>query len=606
MALELLETNIVLDVYDHDGERPSIKSIALDDNTRYVFARLTYQGNTYDIGSTATVRLVIIRPDKVGTKIIGEPKEIQMGQADESIVTVYGAYAELVQPAIAVAGTLFGQFIITYGDQILRSQIFAINNGEALDADEWAGEYDGYSGIDELVAKVDAVVAKVDGMETDVSDLKIGLNSKVAIEQGTDHAGEALIIGDDGNVTTGRVGLIGCQSINSIDEMNTVTAEKVLVLHNNSAWGNGGPCWFEYLGYATEGGYARQDGGKMYPMLDQGPLIASTPPVETMMSLISSYVENDSLVYGNNHTLFESETTNEIDCSAFVSAILHGIAYSYSKYTGASVNRRAEKISSYSPTPLETSLNPPLQRLRTRYMAQYFAEQGWLHKMPSYLNMRDVLQFGDILFSWDGTGTAENRFLKIGHVSIVLAVLDSTQIIVAQCGGYPSDPSKPPVVTVQNNSSTVGKISTINLNEENISTYFSAFARIPYTAQIDAGCVGNKIKPVFIPNTYIDESRKGVESISGICATSYGYIKVNPGSTLTFTGSSEHRGYELIAMVAEYNKDLQFIAKTRFTSTPKTLTASTRYIKLCFAHPSSGDRPPMLLEDIEQFEATIS
>ena len=172
MALELLETNIVLDVYDHDGERPSIKSIALDDNTRYVFARLTYQGNTYDIGSTATVRLVIIRPDKVGTKIIGEPKEIQMGQADESIVTVYGAYAELVQPAIAVAGTLFGQFIITYGDQILRSQIFAINNGEALDADEWAGEYDGYSGIDELVAKVDAVVAKVDGMETDVSDLK--------------------------------------------------------------------------------------------------------------------------------------------------------------------------------------------------------------------------------------------------------------------------------------------------------------------------------------------------------------------------------------------------------------------------------------------------
>jgi len=174
MALELLETNIVLDVYDHDGERPSIKSIALDDNTRYVFARLTYQGNTYDIGSTASVKLVIIRPDKVGAQVAGEAKEIQIGQEDESIVSVYGAYAELDQPAIAVAGTLLGQFVITSGDQILRSQIFAVNNGEALDADEWSGEYDGYN-LDELVEKVDAAVDKVDGMEADVTELKSGL-----------------------------------------------------------------------------------------------------------------------------------------------------------------------------------------------------------------------------------------------------------------------------------------------------------------------------------------------------------------------------------------------------------------------------------------------
>ncbi len=178
MALELLETNIVLDVYDHDGTRPSIKSIALDDNTRYVFARLTYQGETYDIGSTATVKLVIIRPDKVGAQIVGEAKAIQMGQADESIVTIYGAYAELDQAAIAVAGTILGQFIITSGDQILRSQIFAVNNGEALDADEWAGQYDGYN-LDELVERVDDTVARVDDMEEDVTELKSGLIYKV-------------------------------------------------------------------------------------------------------------------------------------------------------------------------------------------------------------------------------------------------------------------------------------------------------------------------------------------------------------------------------------------------------------------------------------------
>ena len=175
MALTELQTNVVLDVYDHDGTRPQIKSIALDDNTRYVFARLTYKGQTYDIGSGATVKLIIIRPDKVGAQVIGEAKEYEDYNEDETVSNVYGAYAELDQPAIAVAGTLLGQFIITSGNQILRSQIFAVNNGEALDADEWAGQYDGYN-LDELVEKVDNAVEKVDGMEADVNELKSGFS----------------------------------------------------------------------------------------------------------------------------------------------------------------------------------------------------------------------------------------------------------------------------------------------------------------------------------------------------------------------------------------------------------------------------------------------
>ena len=397
-----------------------------------------------------------------------------------------------------------------------------------------------------------------------------------------------------------------CEVIDDITDMSNVTTDYALVLHNNSPWGTGGPCWFEYLDYATEAGYARKDGGKMYPMLNQGPLIASTPPVERMMSIISSYVENENLIYGNDNTLFESTTTNEIDCSSFVSAVLHGIAYSFSKYVG-DANRRTERISSYSPTLLSDTPKPPLRRLRTRYMAQYFAEQGWLHKMPNTYNLRDILQFGDILFSWDGKENSTNRFLKIAHVSIVLAVRDSSNIVVAQCGGYPA------IVTTQDNvkdptliPQIPGKISTINLTPENISTYFSAFARVPYVAQNDAAFVGGKLKPVFIPNTYIDEGRMGVESISGVCATSYGYIKVNPSSVITFTGATSYRGHELIPMVIEYDDRMQYLTRGRFTSAGKTLTANTRYIKLCYAHSASGDRPPMLLEDIDQFEATIT
>ena len=171
MALTNLQANITLDVYDHDGAKPSIKTIALDDNTRYVLANIRSRGEVYDIGSGATVQLIVIRPDKVGVQIAGQAQGIEIGQEDESVVTVYGAYAELDQAAIAVPGTLLGQFKITDGTQILRTQIFQILNGEALDSDTWAGDYDGYN-LDELVADVAEAVEKVGDLETDVAQIK--------------------------------------------------------------------------------------------------------------------------------------------------------------------------------------------------------------------------------------------------------------------------------------------------------------------------------------------------------------------------------------------------------------------------------------------------
>lgn len=171
MALTNLQANITLDVYDHDGAKPSIKTIALDDNTRYVLANIRSRGEVYDIGSSATVQLIVIRPDKVGVQIAGQAQGIEIGQEDESVVTVYGAYAELDQAAIVLPGTLLGQFKITSGDQILRTQIFQILNGEALDSDTWAGDYDGYN-LDELVADVAEAVEKVGTLETDVAQIK--------------------------------------------------------------------------------------------------------------------------------------------------------------------------------------------------------------------------------------------------------------------------------------------------------------------------------------------------------------------------------------------------------------------------------------------------
>ena len=165
MALTNLQANLTLDVYNHDGTRPSIKAIALDDNTRYVLANIRNRGEIYDIGSEAAVQLIVIRPDKVGVQVTGQSYQIVVGVVDDTPVTAYGAYAELDQPAIAIAGKLLGQFKITSGEQVLRTEIFNINNGVALDAEtsEWAGEYQGYN-LDELVETVNEVSEAANGV----------------------------------------------------------------------------------------------------------------------------------------------------------------------------------------------------------------------------------------------------------------------------------------------------------------------------------------------------------------------------------------------------------------------------------------------------------
>lgn len=177
MSLSDISTTISLDLYDHDLTPSKIKAIALDSKTRYVNAQLTKGGQQYDIGQSTAVTLTIIRPDKTGVQVTGATYSYLV-YIDGTETTMYGARAELTQTALAVSGTLQAQFMFTSGEQILRSEIFTINNGVALDStvSEWAGEYQGYN-LDELVQNVNESSAKVDAMEQDVTDLKEGLTS---------------------------------------------------------------------------------------------------------------------------------------------------------------------------------------------------------------------------------------------------------------------------------------------------------------------------------------------------------------------------------------------------------------------------------------------
>lgn len=162
MAIQILNTQITLDLYDYDKTPAKIKTIQLDSKTRYVDAIIQYRGVTYDIGQDTEVVLTVIRPDGTGVQITGEPIAHTESSPEGGAVTTYGVYAEFTPAALAKKGTLKAQFMFTSGEQIIRTEIFSINNGVALDAEtsEWAGEYQGYN-LDELVQSVNTTVATV-------------------------------------------------------------------------------------------------------------------------------------------------------------------------------------------------------------------------------------------------------------------------------------------------------------------------------------------------------------------------------------------------------------------------------------------------------------
>ena len=167
MALEPIIVDVDLDVYDHDLTPTSIKTIALDSRTRFVRARLTKEGEDYQPDSNASVKLIALRPDKVGVEGSGEfieltsnsesetpveaegPDEIIVAADQEenqnegvsspssssSSVPVYGLQAELTQDMLAISGTVYFQFKMILDEEILRTEVFRANNGRALDAE---------------------------------------------------------------------------------------------------------------------------------------------------------------------------------------------------------------------------------------------------------------------------------------------------------------------------------------------------------------------------------------------------------------------------------------------------------------------------------------
>ena len=156
MAMEPVTVDVYLDVYDHDTTPTTIKTIALDSQTRYVRGFLQEQGNLYQPDQGAIVSLVALRPDKVAVEGSGIVVELSPASGDEE--AIYGVQAEITQAMLAVEGTILFQFKMEVNDEILRTEIFKALNGKALDSDneKWAGVYKGYN-LDEYTEKVDFI-----------------------------------------------------------------------------------------------------------------------------------------------------------------------------------------------------------------------------------------------------------------------------------------------------------------------------------------------------------------------------------------------------------------------------------------------------------------
>lgn len=378
------------------------------------------------------------------------------------------------------------------------------------------------------------------------------------------------------------------------------TKEYVIVLDNHSNYSDGGMCLYKAMPYSEEG-YLRNNGTYVYPVADQGEIPDANAPVETIMSLIRSYVDNSALVYGQgNHGMFGTETTNEIDCSEFVSAILQGIPYETSKYVADSNNCPVKVMNgSFSKT------GSPV-RFYTSKMAQYFAEQKRLFSFD-YTNPRDIknLQFGDIIFiSDDATETMQSRYLHIRHVAFVLGTSSTgTGVLVAEAGA-----SGPLVMTTMGDE--VCCVDYLLFANNTSDLYISSFARPDYA---QANCTSfndvynfinsDEYKITFdgqyLPGLYINANKPEfpVEGSASQCVGLKYYAAI-PGAKIAYTGparDNENKTY--FVQFFEYDEHFAPIRRQFFNMSdlaPLTLDSSTRYIRFTAGYGSSQNKNAFL------------
>lgn len=238
-------------------------------------------------------------------------------------------------------------------------------------------------------------------------------------------------------------------AVENLQEYNTVvadyaellasTADRVLVLEDNSYFGSNCPVVFEKIETGLRDCIVRNDGSYMIPVVSND-IVTPNAPISEIGNTVASYVSNEDLVFGN-YSLFTDEVDGEIDCSSFVQAVIRGITYENSKYNGLSKNI----LGNYCGSNVGRNPGAPNGSIRTEayyswQMGLFYAEQNRLFKLDyTKEHPAEDLAPGDILFESDFTGDvledAPLRPYGIHHMVVVIAVKpEDDEIIAAQAG----------------------------------------------------------------------------------------------------------------------------------------------------------------------------
>ena len=140
--------------------------------------------------------------------------------------------------------------------------------------------------------------------------------------------------------------------------------------------------------------------------------------ISKLVEVTKTYTDNFSkLKYGNTYTAYDKVVTQvdgkyELDCSSFISLLIHGVTYHNSRYNGNETNKTS---------PLFFNNIDSNKYRYANQIAKYCVDNGY-HFYPN--SDLSNIRAGDLVFfSWrdkEGDEFHENAFMKIDHVAMYL------------------------------------------------------------------------------------------------------------------------------------------------------------------------------------------
>lgn len=231
--------------------------------------------------------------------------------------------------------------------------------------------------------------------------------------------------------------------VGTFAELAATTADRVLVLNDDSYYGSGQAVWFEKApNDLTEIDYLQRNNGDYMQPAPRTDAIDNNVPYNELGKVVASYVNNRNITYGNGGTPFSLTPDMHQDCSTFTQCVIQGISFEhsrlaqntndYSDYVGDNIPKNR---ASYYDT------NRPYG-YKVQGLALWMAEQNRLFYLD-YTKPHPCTQLktGDIIFEGNSStyqyAPAEERYLKAGHCAVVLYVYpDTDAVLVAQCGNF--------------------------------------------------------------------------------------------------------------------------------------------------------------------------